>query len=68
MDPGLCSSCRWTRIVESAKGSRFYLCGRSRFDPRFARYPRIPVLRCTGHEPVDGGGLEPHHQKEEEEE
>jgi hypothetical protein len=51
VEPGLCRSCRWMRIVESGRGSRFYLCGRSRFDDRFARYPRLPVLRCVGYEP-----------------
>ena len=48
--PGLCGSCRHARTVASRRGSRFWLCGRSRFDPRFPRYPVLPVLRCVGYE------------------
>ena len=38
----------------AARGSRFVLCERSRTDPRFPRYPPLPVLRCAGFE--RGGG------------
>ncbi|MEP6917019.1 MAG: hypothetical protein ABJC89_15310 [Acidobacteriota bacterium] len=50
---GLCGSCAHVRIVTSGKGARFYLCRRSLTDPRFLRYPPLPVLVCTGyqHEP-----------------
>ncbi|PYV32795.1 MAG: hypothetical protein DMG22_11990 [Acidobacteria bacterium] len=48
---GLCSACRHARIVRSDRGSRFYLCERSRTDPRFAMYPRLPVTSCSGFEP-----------------
>lgn len=53
MDPsvGLCSICRHVRIIGNRRGSRFYLCGRSATDPRFRRYPPLPVLRCFGYEP-----------------
>ena len=50
--PGLCGACRWARIVESRRGSRFYMCGRSRFDPAFPKSPGLPVLRCVGFEPL----------------
>lgn len=50
---GLCYDCRHSRTIENARGNRFYLCELSRTDPRFARYPRLPVLRCSGYEPVD---------------
>ena len=53
MDPGLCASCRHARVVQGAN-TRFWLCERSRTDPRFPRYPRLPVLRCQGHEPAGG--------------
>lgn len=46
--PGLCGSCAHVRVVETRKGSRFYLCQLSEADARFPRYPRIPVLRCAG--------------------
>ena len=53
-DPiGLCATCRYVRIVPSARGSTFYLCRRSEFDPRFAKYPRLPVVRCVGYEPAE---------------
>ena len=47
-DPGLCGSCAHVRVVETRTGSRFFLCGLSTVDERFARYPRLPVLRCAG--------------------
>jgi hypothetical protein len=47
---GLCAACRHARIVRS-KRSTFWLCERSRTDPRFPRYPNLPVLRCVGFEP-----------------
>jgi hypothetical protein len=50
--PGLCDSCRNVKIVETRKGSRFYLCTLSEVDPRFPKYPGIPVLRCLGYVPV----------------
>lgn len=53
-DPiGLCAACRFARIVRTARGSTFYLCRLAESDPRFARYPRLPVLRCAGYEPAD---------------
>jgi len=30
--------------------SVFWLCGRSRTEPEFPRYPRLPVLECAGFE------------------
>lgn len=56
-DPGLCASCRHSREIPGAR-SRFWLCERSRTDPRFPRYPRLPVLRCAGHEPAGGSSRE----------
>jgi hypothetical protein len=48
---GLCDSCRYARLITSGRGSRFLLCELSRTDRRFARYPQLPVLACTGFEP-----------------
>jgi len=45
--------------VVSARGSRFTLCERSRTDPAYPRYPRLPVLACRGFEPGPSGA-EPH--------
>ena len=47
---GLCDSCRHQQLVRTTRGSTFALCRRSRTDPGYPRYPRIPVLACAGHE------------------
>jgi hypothetical protein len=47
---GLCDTCRHAERITSARGSQFTLCGRSRTDPSFQRYPRLPVLACHGYE------------------
>jgi len=54
---GLCASCRHARALTSAAGSRFYQCLLSEKDPRFAKWPRLPVLSCAGHEPGEGEAL-----------
>jgi hypothetical protein len=36
--------------VRTGRGSEFSLCRRSRTDPAYAKYPRVPVLRCPGFE------------------
>ena len=57
-DPGLCASCVYGRTISGAR-SAFWLCELSRTDPRFPRYPRLPVLRCDGYRPGSGEGGEP---------
>jgi hypothetical protein len=47
---GLCAGCRHANLVVTGRGSRFVLCERSRTDPRFPRYPTLPVISCTGFE------------------
>jgi len=47
---GLCATCRHSRRIETARGSVFRLCERSATDPRYPRYPALPVLRCDGFE------------------
>ncbi len=47
-DPGLCGNCAHARVVRTRKGGRFFLCLLSRVDPRFRRYPQLPVLECSG--------------------
>jgi len=51
---GLCDTCRHQRLVPNTRGSTFSLCERSRTDPGFPRYPRLPVVECRGHELRDG--------------
>jgi len=53
---GLCDSCVHQRIVKNTRGSAFSLCERSRTDPSFPRYPRLPVTGCRGYEERKGGG------------
>ena len=53
MDPvdtamGLCATCRYQRTVAGAR-STFSLCERSFTDPRFLKYPPLPVVRCAGY-------------------
>jgi hypothetical protein len=48
---GLCARCRHARAVETRRGSRFVLCDLSRTDPRFVRYPALPIVACAGFEP-----------------
>lgn len=51
MEVGLCESCVHSQTVKG-KRSTFWMCGRSRTDPSFPRYPRLPVVRCRGYETV----------------
>ncbi|HEX7477569.1 MAG TPA: hypothetical protein VF331_07165 [Polyangiales bacterium] len=46
---GLCVHCCHVRSVTGARGSVFLLCLLERTDPRFRKYPRLPVLRCAGY-------------------
>lgn len=50
MRNGLCDSCRHQRVVRNTRGSAFSLCERSKTDPRYPKYPRVPVLECPGYE------------------
>ena len=50
MIPGLCDDCVHARRVGSARGSTFTLCLLYERDPRFAKYPRLPVVQCSGYE------------------
>ena len=50
LNAGLCADCLHSRRIESAHGSVFILCNLSLTDPRFPKYPRLPVLSCDGYE------------------
>jgi hypothetical protein len=50
VNAGLCDTCKHQRIVKNTRGSRFSLCERSKTEPEFPRYPRLPVLECRGYE------------------
>jgi hypothetical protein len=49
---GLCAQCRHSKTVTTARGSVFYRCARAETDPRFTRYPRLPVVGCAGFDAV----------------
>jgi hypothetical protein len=46
----LCPECRHVQSITSDKGSVFWLCRRSRADPRYPKYPPQPVVSCPGFE------------------
>jgi hypothetical protein len=52
---GLCANCRHARLIESSKGSQFLLCQLSQSDPTFPKYPRLPILACSGYSPKPAG-------------
>jgi hypothetical protein len=47
---GLCAGCAHVETIRSDRGSVFYLCKLSAGDPRFPKYPRLPVRSCAGYE------------------
>ncbi len=52
---GLCQTCHHAAVITAAGGGTFYRCRLSESDPRFPKYPPLPVLRCEGYrsrEPV----------------
>jgi hypothetical protein len=51
---GLCLTCRHARRVPTPRAT-YWLCALSATDPRFEKYPRLPVLACTGYEPAARG-------------
>jgi len=50
---GLCAGCVHAQLIASSKGSTFLLCGLNKTDPRFPKYPRLPVLSCSGYQKAD---------------
>ena len=50
MDAGLCTTCQHQQIVPNTRGSTFSLCRRSKTEPEYPRYPRLPVVECRGWE------------------
>jgi hypothetical protein len=55
VDPGLCRTCMWSRLILTGRGSAFWRCGRSDTDVRYPKYPPLPVRSCEGHEARSGG-------------
>jgi hypothetical protein len=44
------------REVPNTRGSVFLLCERSRSEPAYPRYPRLPVRSCPGYDSRPAGG------------
>jgi propionyl-CoA synthetase len=49
--PGLCRDCRHAKVNQTRRGTAYLRCGRSAWDDRLVRYPRLPVLDCVGFDP-----------------
>ena len=47
---GLCDSCRHQRLIRTGRGSVFSMCERSKREPVYDKYPRVPVVACPGYE------------------
>jgi hypothetical protein len=50
---GLCEECAHVQVIRSDRGSVFYLCTLFATDPRFAKYPTLPVIVCSGYQPAE---------------
>jgi len=55
---GLCATCKHVRVIRSDRGSMFYLCTLSATNSRFPKYPRLPVLSCSGYEEDEKSGAQ----------
>jgi hypothetical protein len=49
MNAGLCDTCRHQKLVHNTRGSVFSMCELSKTDPRYPKYPRLPVKQCAGY-------------------
>jgi hypothetical protein len=38
--------------VTSDRGSEFYRCELHQTNPNFPKYPPLPVIRCSGYDPL----------------
>jgi hypothetical protein len=48
---GLCGHCEYAIVRPTRRGTVYLRCGRAATDPRFAKYPRLPVVNCPGYQP-----------------
>jgi hypothetical protein len=53
VDAGLCAACAHVKLITSSRAATFYMCRLSASDPRFPRYPRLPVIACDGYRPAE---------------
>ena len=45
----LCEECIHKKEIISGRGSRFIMCSMSQIDKRFPKYPRQPIIKCSGY-------------------
>jgi hypothetical protein len=55
---GLCDDCTHAKRITSSRESEFILCLRSKDDPQFPKYPRLPMMMCLGYEPYKKEAVE----------
>jgi len=49
MNAGLCDTCKHQKLIRNTRGSVFSMCERSKTDPSYPKYPRLPVKECAGY-------------------
>ena len=50
MEVGLCTDCRHAKVLRNDRGSTFYFCSLAEKDPKFRRFPPLPVRQCPGYD------------------
>ena len=50
-EPGLCGECAHAKVNRTRRGTAYLRCLRAAWDPAMEKYPRLPVLTCTGFDP-----------------
>ncbi|MBI5092804.1 MAG: hypothetical protein HZB26_10225 [Candidatus Hydrogenedentes bacterium] len=57
LDPvGLCARCAHARQIHHPHGgAAYWRCGVSDADPKYPKYPRLPVVTCAGFEQSRSG-------------
>ncbi len=49
MTVGLCETCSFHTLITTKEKNTFHLCEKGKTDPSFVKYPRLPVLECSGY-------------------
>ena len=47
---GLCAGCRHAKRLATKTGAPIFQCARAANEPRYAKFPRLPVSSCVGFE------------------
>lgn len=57
-EAGLCGNCRHALLNQTRRGPVYLRCQLASIDEAFPRYPRLPVLRCSGYQPLEQRGAD----------